>query len=48
MKKFLSVILCTIIFAINVVFVPYTTSVYAADIVGGVIKNIAYNDVVKL
>lgn len=47
MKKFLSVILCTIIFAINVVFVPYTTSVYAADIVGGVIKNIAYNDVVK-
>lgn len=47
MKKFLSVILCTIIFAINVVFVPYTTSVYAADIVGGVIKDIAYNDVVK-
>lgn len=47
MKKFLSVILCTIIFAINVVFVPYTTSVYAAEIVGGAIKNIAYNDVVK-
>lgn len=47
MKKFLSVILCTITFAINVVFVPYTTSVYAADIAGGVIKDIAYNDVVK-
>lgn len=47
MKKFLSVILCTIIFAINVVFVPYTTPVYAAEIVGGAIKNIAYNDVVK-
>ena len=47
MKKFLSVILCTIIFAINVVFVPYTTPVYATGIVGGVIKDIAYNDVVK-
>lgn len=47
MKKFLSVIFCTIIFAINVVFVPYTTPVYAAEIVGGAIKNIAYNDVVK-
>lgn len=47
MKKFLSVILCTIIFAINVVFVPYTTPVYAVGIVGGVIKDIAYNDVVK-
>lgn len=47
MKKFLSVILCTIIFAINVVFVPYTTPVYAAEIVGGAIKDIAYNDVVK-
>ena len=47
MKKFLSVILCTIIFAINVVFVPYTTPVYATGFVGGVIKDIAYNDVVK-
>lgn len=47
MKKFLSVTLCIIIFAINVVFVPYTTPVYAAEFVGGVIKDIAYNDVVK-
>mgnify|MGYP004542317041 CR=1 FL=1 len=48
MKKFLCVILCTIIFTINVVFVPYTTPVYAAsDVAGDIVKSIGFDTIMK-
>lgn len=48
MKKFLCVIHCTIIFTINVVFVPYTTPVYAAsDVAGDIVKSIGFDTIMK-
>ena len=48
MKKFISVFLCTVIFTVNVIFMPYATTVYASDLVGNVVKSISFDNVVKM
>ena len=48
MKKFISVFLCTVIFTVNVVFMPYVTTVYASDLVGNVVKSISFDNIVKM
>ena len=48
MKKFISVFLCTVIFTVNVIFMPYVTTVYASDLVGNVVKSISFDNIVKM
>lgn len=48
MKKFISVFLCTVIFTVNVIFMPYATTVYASDLVGNVVKSISFDNIVKM
>ena len=48
LKKFISVFLCTVIFTVNVIFMPYATTVYASDFVGNVVKSISFDNVVKM
>lgn len=48
MKKFISVFLCTVVFAVNVIFTPYATTVYAADVMGNIVKSISLDNVVKM
>ena len=48
MKKFISVFLCTVIFTVNVMFMPYATTVYASDLVGNVVKSISFDNIVKM
>ena len=48
MKKFISVFLCTVVFTVNVIFMPYATTVYASDFVGNVVKSISFDNVVKM
>ena len=48
LKKFISVFLCTVIFTVNVIFMPYATTVYASDLVGNVVKSISFDNVVKM
>lgn len=48
MKKFISVFLCTVIFTVNVIFMPYATTVYASDFVGNVVKSISFDNIVKM
>ena len=48
MKKFISVFLCTVIFTVNVIFMPYVTTVYASDLVGNVVKSICFDNIVKM
>lgn len=48
MKKFISVFLCTVIFTVSVIFMPYATTVYASDLVGNVVKSISFDNIVKM
>lgn len=48
LKKFISVFLCTVVFTVNVIFMPYATTVYASDFVGNVVKSISFDNVVKM
>lgn len=48
LKKFISVFLCTVIFTVNVIFMPYATTVYASDFVGNVVKSISFDNIVKM
>lgn len=48
LKKFISVFLCTVIFTVNVIFMPYATTVYASDLAGNVVKSISFDNVVKM
>lgn len=48
LKKFISVFLCTVIFTVNVIFMPYATTVYASDLVGNVVKSISFDNVIKM
>ena len=48
MKKFISVFLCTVIFTVNVIFMPYATTVYASDLAGNVVKSISFDNIVKM
>ena len=48
LKKFISVFLCTVIFTVNVIFMPYVTTVYASDLVGNVVKSISFDNIVKM
>ena len=48
LKKFISVFLCTVIFTVNVIFMPYATTVYASDLVGNVVKSISFDNIVKM
>lgn len=48
MKKFISVFLCTVVFTVNVIFMPYAITVYASDFVGNVVKSISFDNVVKM
>lgn len=48
MKKFISVFLCTVIFIVNVIFMPYATTVYASDLAGNVVKSISFDNIVKM
>ena len=48
MKKFISVFFCTVIFTVNVIFMPYATTVYASDLVGNVVKSISFDNIVKM
>lgn len=47
MKKFISVFLCVIVFAGNIIFTPYLSVVYGADAVVGIVKNISLDYVVN-
>lgn len=48
MKKFISVFLCTVVFAVNVIFTPYATTVYAAGTVVDIAKSISLDNVIKM
>ena len=48
LKKFISVFLCTVIFTVNVIFMPYATTVYASDLAGNVVKSISFDNIVKM
>ena len=48
MKKFISVFLCIVVFTVNVIFTPYATTVYAADVMGNIVKSISLDNVVKM
>lgn len=48
MKKFISVFLCTVVFTVSVIFMPYAITVYASDFVGNVVKSISFDNVVKM
>ena len=48
LKKFISVFLCTVIFTVSVIFMPYVTTVYASDLVGNVVKSISFDNIVKM
>lgn len=48
MKKFISVFLCTVIFTVNIIFMPYVTTVYAAGIATDIAKSISLDNVVKM
>lgn len=48
MKKFISVFLCTVVFTVNVIFMPYATTVYASDLAGNVVKSISFDNIVKM
>lgn len=48
MKKFISIFLCTVIFTVNVIFMPYATTVYASDLVDNVVKSISFDNIVKM
>ena len=48
MKKFISVFLCTVIFTVNVIFMPYVTTVYASDLAGNVVKSISFDNIVNM
>lgn len=47
MKKFISILLCVIVFTGNIIFIPYTSTVYASEILGEVVKCIAFDKIVK-
>lgn len=48
LKKFISIFLCTVIFTVNVIFMPYATTVYASDLVDNVVKSISFDNIVKM
>lgn len=48
MKKFISVFLCTVVFTVNIIFMPYVTTVYAAGIATDIAKSISLDNVVKM
>ena len=47
MKKFISILLCVIVFTGNIIFIPYTSTVYASEILGEVGKCIVFDKIVK-
>ena len=48
MKKLISVFLCTVVFTVNAIFMPYATTVYATGTVVDIVKSISLDNVVKM